>query len=108
MTIPFCVHNLSSAFHFSLKQIAEIYAKINSPLGYSIFGRLEIGILVLMLQTANFANFLQEIRKSEKITRFSGLNDFVGYKRMLMSVSRILNSVYPNAYRTYPTPKVYI
>ena len=66
MTIPFFVHDLSSAFHFSLKQIAEIYAKINTL----FFGRLEIRILVLILQTANFANFLQEIRKSEKITRF--------------------------------------
>ena len=66
----FFVHDLSSAFHFSLKQIAEIYAKINSPLGYGFFGRLEIRILVLMLQTANFANFLQEIRKYVKIARF--------------------------------------
>ena len=71
MTMPFFVPDLSSAFHFSLKEIAEIYAEINSPLGYGIFfGRLEIRILVLMLQTANFANFLQEIRKSVKITRF--------------------------------------
>ena len=36
MTIPFCAQFIA-AFQFSLKQISEIYAKINSPLGYGIF-----------------------------------------------------------------------
>ena len=59
-TMSFCVHDLSSAFHFSLKQIAEINVKINSPFEYAIlFGRLEMRILcVFVPQTANFANFL--------------------------------------------------
>ena len=71
ITVSFCVHGISSTFHFLLKQIAEIYAEINSLWGYAIlFCRLEIRILVVVPQTANFANFLQEITKSEKITGF--------------------------------------
>ena len=59
-----CVHEISSAFHFLLKQIGEINAEINSQLGHAIlFGPLEIFILVFVPQTANFANFFATNQK---------------------------------------------
>ena len=77
--MSYCGQEISSALHFSLKQIAEINAEINSPFGYAIFfGRLEIFLLVFVTKQLTLLTFCNKSENMRKLHVFSGSNDFAG------------------------------